>query len=442
MSLRARLTAFVAVTVGLSVVVVAFAGYRSARDESISEIDRFLVARAGLVGLVESLDLGQGRGPGPRSGPGRVVGEDVVAQLVTEDGVVLPLGTGEVNLPVERVDLGVAGGAPEKLRTVTADGVEFRMLTRRVGPGIALQVGRDLAESEAVLTGIRNRLILVGLAGAALAALAGWWLAGRALRPVTALTVTAEAVAATGSLSNPIDVGGDDEIGRLGSAFNEMLRRLESSRSAQQRLVADASHELRTPLTSLRTNIELLARGDVPKDDRDSMVADLQLEISELGALVAELVDLATVGRDDEPRIEFDLGEVVEEAAARARRRAPGVTFRIAAAPRVVSGRHGGVARAVSNLIDNAVKWAPSDGTIEVILDESALTVMDDGPGFDEADLPRVFERFYRAATARSMAGSGLGLSIVAAVAEDHGWSPFARNRAEGGAAVGFRFGA
>ena len=440
MTLRTRIAIAVTLVVGLAVGVVAFAAYQSTRSETMGEIDRFLRTRAPLAGLIEG-GGGRGQGSGRGDGPQNVIGDDVVAQVVFADGTTWLLGQGEIELPVAPVDMAVAlGQAAEVLRSVTIDGLDYRLYTRPAGLGVAIQVARDLSETEAILNGLRNRLILVGIAGALLAGLAGWFLAGRAVRPVRDLTGAAEHVAATGTLDAAIPVDRSDEIGRLANAFNEMLARLDASRVAQQRLVADASHELRTPLTSLRTNIELLAAGKVPAAERADLLADLKTEIVELGALVSELVDLATVGRAEEERSPTDLASLVADAVGRAGRRAS-QTFEANLSPVQAEVRLGAVTRAVTNLLDNAVKWSPADGVITVTLDDSVLAVADRGPGIPLDDLPFVFQRFYRAAAARAMPGSGLGLAIVAAVAEDHGWKPFAHNRQGGGTEVGWHFG-
>lgn len=440
MSLRARLAAFVAAAVAVTVGLVTFAAYRSAENEAMASIDRFLKVRAPLAAVI---DVAGRLDPEamPRGEAGQVVGEDVIAQVILPDGSVVSLGSGTVVLPVVPRDLAVKdGSAPEWLRTEAIDGTNYRLLTRRAARGSALQVARDLTETEAFLAALRNRLLLIGVFGALLAGVGGWALAGRAIRPVQTLTGAAEHVAATGALDAAIPVESDDEVGRLAAAFNEMLARLETARAAQQRLVADASHELRTPLTSVRTNVELLARGGVPESDREAMLADLAAEVQELGSLVAELVDLATVGRDEEEVGRVDLGEVVSEVLERARRRAT-QEIRVSGQPVELEGRRAAVTRAIGNLVDNAVKWSPPDGVIEVSFDAATLMVRDRGPGFEPDDLPFVFKRFYRSAAARSMPGSGLGLAIVAAVAEQHGWQVVARNRAGGGAEVGIVFG-
>lgn len=448
MTLRARIAMFVAIAVGIAVGGVALAAYRSTRDETIAEIDRFLLARAPLTPLIEDPDevthvpgSGQGTGRGPARSPGTIVADDVAAQIVFVTGRVEVLASEDVVLPVSDDDVAVARGTLDGfVRTVTIDGVDFRLLTRRLGPSSALQVARDLTETNAILAALRNRLLLIGIAGAAVAGVAGWFLAGRAVKPVRELTGAAEHVALTGSLDAVIPVGRGDEIGRLAGAFNEMLARLETSRVAQQRLIADASHELRTPLTSLRTNIELLAAGMVPAAERDAVLADLKAEVVEFGALVGELVDLATVGRAEEALVDVELAGVVSAAVGRASRRGS-QSFATSLTPMTVAARPGAVGRAVTNLLDNAVKWSPPDGEISVRLDDAALVVGDRGPGFDPDDLPFVFQRFYRSTAARAMPGSGLGLAIVAAVAEDHGWKAFARNRDGGGAEVGWHFG-
>ena len=317
------------------------------------------------------------------------------------------------------------------------DSVHYRMLTRHLGPGLAIQVARDVSGTDAILAGLRLRLTLLGVLGAAAAAAVGWFISRRSLRPVGLLTDAAEHVAATHDLEARIDLGREDELGRLAAAFNTMLGALEEARTSQNRLVTDASHELRTPLTSLRTNIELLALGAVRDEDRSELMADLTSEVGELSHLVSELVDLATIGRDEEPRVELDLSEIVEQAMERLRRRTD-LAIDAELEPTVIVGRPNSLLRAVSNLLDNASKWGSEGQRIEIRLRGHEFSVRDHGPGVPEADLGQVFERFYRSPQARSRPGSGLGLSIVEAVASDHGGRVFVRNAEDGGAIVGF----
>ena len=250
-------------------------------------------------------------------------------------------------------------------------------------------------------------------------------------------------MAATRDLSRRIDVTGTDEVARLAGRFNEMLGALEASRRAQRQLVADASHELRTPLTSLRTNIEVLARSDgMPAADRESLLRDLVSQLEDLTVLVGDLVDLA---REEEQggvalsaaagAEEVRLDAVVEQAVERARRHAPLLSFEADLEPVVVRGVPERLDRAVANMLDNAIKWSPAGKVVEVSVRESEVTVRDHGPGIDPADLPFVFDRFYRAPAARGVPGSGLGLAIVRQVAEAHGGTVTA-SRADGGGTV------
>jgi two-component system, OmpR family, sensor histidine kinase MprB len=260
------------------------------------------------------------------------------------------------------------------------------------------------------------------------AAVAGLLVGRAGLRPVERLTKAAERVGRTGDLS-PIEVEGADEIGRLARSFNEMLAAVATSRALQRQLVADAGHELRTPLTSLRTNLDLLAQSDaagtrgLAAAEREALLVDVRAQVEELSGLVADLVELA---RDDRPTAstdEVDLAGVVERAIERVRRRATGVAFDVDLQGWIVLGDTTALERAVTNLLDNAVKWSPPGGHVLVSLAEGRLTVTDDGPGIEDADLPYVFDRFYRSTDARGMPGSGLGLAIVRQAAERHGGS-------------------
>jgi len=206
--------------------------------------------------------------------------------------------------------------------------------------------------------------------------------------------------------------------------------------------VQDAGHELRTPLTSLRTNISVLRRhDDLPPETRARVLTDLDLETRELTTLVNELVELATDQRSDEVAEPVDLPALVERVSERARRRT-GRSIVVQIGPNsevAVTGRPSALERAVSNLLDNAGKFDTSGGAIDVSVEPGRVTVCDRGPGIDPADLPHVFDRFFRAVDARSQPGSGLGLSIVADMARGHGGEAFARNRDGGGACVGFQ---
>jgi two-component system sensor histidine kinase MprB len=301
------------------------------------------------------------------------------------------------------------------------------------GRTYALQVARPLAEVHHTLARISLFLLLIALAGVAIAIGLGLLVSRAALAPVRRLTRATENVTATGDLSERIEARGVDELSRLAKSFNRMLGALQESTRAQRQLVADASHELRTPLTSLRTNIEVLAsERALPPEERDRLLRDVVEQLGEMTTLIAELIELA---RGEQRALEAEdvrLDLLAAEAVERARRNRPGVTFSTDLEESTVHGVPATIERAVANLLDNAAKWTPPGGEVEVTVDDGELTVRDHGPGIDEEDLPYVFDRFYRARSARGMPGSGLGLAIVRQVAEAHGGGVVAE-RADGG---------
>jgi two-component system sensor histidine kinase MprB len=219
-----------------------------------------------------------------------------------------------------------------------------------------------------------------------------------------------------------------------------MLESLRSSQEQQQRLIADAGHEFRTPLTALRTNIEtLLRRSDqLSAEQRDELLAAALDESLQLAALAEELVDLATDSQSPmEETTEIDLAEVAQTVARRFTQRS-GVQFQVSGTSVPVTGRSAQLERALSNLVDNAMKWSPSGAGVEIVVDGRTVSVRDHGPGIPEADLEHIFERFHRSVEARTTPGSGLGLAIVKHIVTAHGGTVFARNLPRGGAEVGF----
>ncbi|HLI24343.1 MAG TPA: HAMP domain-containing sensor histidine kinase, partial [Acidimicrobiales bacterium] len=268
----------------------------------------------------------------------------------------------------------------------------------------------------------------------------GYGLGRATIRPVVSLTAAAEHVAATQDLGATIDEDGEDELGRLARAFNAMLGALAASRNQQAQLVADAGHELRTPLTSLRTNFEVLMRTrNLPEADRRQLMSDVGAQLEELTTLVGDLVELA---RQDEPQpeaVDVAFDAIVERALQRAKRRATSVQLQVTTEPGMVKAPPALLERAVLNVLDNAIKWSPPGGTVEVALRRRAtwtLDVRDHGPGIAPDDLPRVFDRFYRAPSARALPGSGLGLAIVRRVVEANGGSVGIWCPPEGGTVV------
>jgi two-component system sensor histidine kinase MprB len=340
------------------------------------------------------------------------------------------LASGEVILPESGIPLPgssavrqvATGKRAAILSDQFVDGVHLRVLTRRGAIGEVMQIAQPLTDVDNTLGQLRWLLGAVMLGGVALAGGLGFAVSRAATRPLARLTGAAERVTATGDLHHRIPEGTDDEPGRLAAAFNAMLAALEGSRDAQRQLVADASHELRTPLTSIRANIELLERApNLPPPERAAMLASARGQLEDLTVLVGDLVDLARPGeRPVEPPEDLRLDELVADAVERARRHAPATTFELTAEPCVVRARRGRLARAVGNLLDNAVKWSPPGAAVEVRVHDGEVTVRDHGPGIAKTDLPHVFDRFYRAPSARGLPGSGLGLAIVKHVADAH----------------------
>ena len=438
MTFRARLTAVSAAAVAVAVVLACALAWLVARQQLRSEIDASLRERAAAV-LYD-----------PRGGPLEfrlrapvLGGAGGYAQLVDADGRSFRSREQTIALPIAGARRVAAGERDPYLEDATVHDTHVRILTTTIAPGVALQIARPLDEVDRTLGRLALLLALVGAGGIGLAAAAGLVVTRAALAPVRRLTEASEHVAATQDLSARIAAVGGDELGRLAASFNRMLGALEDSVGVQRRLVADASHELRTPLTSLRTNVEVLehAGGGLSPDERERILADVRAELEELTALVGDLVELA---RGEDVRgapVPLRLDELVLAAVERAERQAPTVQFAADVEPTTVEAVPERLDRAVSNLLDNAAKWSPPGGTVEIAVHGTEIVVRDHGPGIAEADLPHVFERFYRAPSARGVPGSGLGLAIARQVAEEHGGSVVAERAPGGGARLRLRIG-
>jgi two-component system sensor histidine kinase MprB len=318
-----------------------------------------------------------------------------------------------------------------------------RILAAALEDGYAIEVATPLTNVEHELSKIRLWLLLVALGGIGIALVLGFLVARAALKPVRDLSETAEHVRTTRDLSQRIQVSGNDELSRLAATFNAMLESLEEAQRRQRQLVQDASHELRTPLTSLRTNIEVLALqgGGLPPEEREQLLEDVIAQLSEMTLLITELTELARGEEQQTALEEVRLDLLTEDAIRRASRNHPDVPIEADLAPTTVVGVPASLERAIANLLDNAAKWSPPRVPVEVTLDGAELTVRDHGPGIAEADRPHVFERFYRATSARSMPGSGLGLAIVRQVAEAHGGSVVAEQAPGGGTLMRLQLG-
>lgn len=432
MSLRWRLAVVFGLVGLLSVGAVSAIGYATTDHRLRTQVDDVIVSYARRLAAPDGQlavavcnrfvrpDLGAGRG-----GRGSAGSRDLAGSIVQCVDVPDPFTAAIVRDPTV-----------SSVRTVRVDGRAYRAVVVQPSVGGTIQVARDAGEAEEVLNTIRSGTIVLGIVVTVVAMLAGWLTAWRLTRPLQRLTVAAEEVSSTGRLDIDVPAAGSSETGRLGRAFQRMLRSLDDSRDRQQRLAQDAGHELRTPLTSLRTNIATLRRHpDMDPETKDQVLADLEVEVAEMSTMVDGLVALVADRGVDEPETVVELDAVVAGAVERLRRRT-GRDVLVELQPVAITGRRGQLAIAVDNLLENAAKFSPPDGRVEVRLDAQRLEVRDHGPGIPPADLPFVFDRFHRSDAARTLPGSGLGLSIVRDAAERHGATVTAANHPDGGAVL------
>jgi two-component system sensor histidine kinase MprB len=444
MNLRRRITLLSTLAVGVAVALAAAVSYVSVHAGLRDGIDQALSAQAELLASaparVQGFDPEQFPTP-PRGG------RSDYAQRIATDGTRQAGPRSSVKLPIDdRVRAVGAGNARRFFADVDVDGSHIRVLTfplrNAAGPTGALQLGRSLDDTDATLARLRLILVVLCVLGVAVAGLFGLIISRRIVGPIRQLTQTAHVISRTQDLSRRIGLRSRDEVAELAAEFNTMLDVLQESRqaldrsvTAQRHLVADASHELRTPVTTLRANLELLEQaGELDPADRAALLADLRGQAQELGDLVTDVIELA---RGTEPAHAIEdvrLDHLVLQAVERARVHAPATEFRVHTEPTAVDGVPERLARAVNNLLDNATKYGGAQGLVDVVVDESGVTVRDHGPGIPPEDIEHVFDRFYRSITARGLPGTGLGLAIVKQVAEPHNGRVEATNPPGGGA--------
>ncbi len=428
MGLRWKIVIALAAVAAATTISLSVLSYRATSVRLMQEVDRSLDEAYGTIAA----------DPGAAA-RNRGLLDVYKIQVLTRAGRVVfvpdPIGPGAESAEV------VGRPGERRYESFDSDAGDVRALTVGAsdGPFGGIQVIRPLDENEAVLADLRRQTVVLVLVVTAAAALVGWLLARTFTGPLVRLTRAATEVQRSGRLDVEIPVTGEDEVGRLGTAFDGMLDALAASRADQQRLVQDAGHELRTPLTSVRTNLAVLRRHpDLDPETRRKVLDDLHAEVEELVVLVEEVVALAQGAVDDTPPTRVELGPLARTVAERAERR-HGRTVVVTADQSAVEAPLPAVERALSNLVDNAAKFDPSGGPIEVVVNAGEVTVLDRGPGIPSGDEERVFDRFYRAEGARTRPGSGLGLSIVRDVAARNGGSVIAAPRPGGGAVVGFR---
>ncbi|NUK12447.1 HAMP domain-containing histidine kinase [Streptomyces lunaelactis] len=443
--LRSRLALLVAVAVAVAVAAVSTTCWFVVRGKLYDEVDSKLKSASGPV---RSSDLAvalrscsqtpdsQADFGGPKA--------DYYFQLVrTADDKPCVFANSVGTVQVDSSDQDVARRADPAVWTfrngTDTDGRDVRVLTGAAvaavaqGPGggvvadTALLIGYPLKETEGTLNDLALLLLIVSGIGVLGAGAAGLWIARAGLKPVDRLTGAVEHVARTEDLTVRIPVEGEDEIARLSRSFNSMTAALASSRERQAQLIADAGHELRTPLTSLRTNIELLARSEetgraLPPADRTALMASVTAQMTELALLIGDLQELSRPDAvQSGPLKVVAFHDVAEAALRRARLRGPELAITADLRPWYVRAEQTALERAIVNVLDNAVKFSPPGGTVEVSLRDGELSVRDRGPGIPADELPHVFERFWRSPSARALPGSGLGLSIVVRTVQQSG---------------------
>jgi two-component system sensor histidine kinase MprB len=469
MSLRARMALFAGAAVAIAVIAVVVAGYGGTRNELQRQVDQSLQSLSKRP--LQNIGLGPGGGPpggqfqfGPHvpSGnadhdPDEGLGFDhlppqafggasgTFTLFKPGGGTYVPKGQSYEIPSTPAIRALAASGHGQIYTDMRVDGTHIRVLVTGIGDKGALAVALPLTSVDSALSNQLVLLIVIGGAGILLAVLFGLLVARTALAPITRFTRQTESIA-----ENPerieherLDVTGSDELARLARTFNQTLDALELSVQSQRNLVADASHELRTPIATIRANLQLMREEELlSPEDRAGLREDVIEELDELTALVADVVELARGSKPTGEPGDVRLDSIVHDALERARRRAPTLDFHQVVEPTLIRGEPDRVSRAVTNLLDNASKWSPEGGTVEVTLHDGVVTVRDHGPGFKDEDLPFVFDRFHRATDARSKPGSGLGLAIVRQAAEAHDGFVEAANGPDGGAILRVGFGA
>lgn len=461
MSLRRRIAIAAALAVAATAAAISVVGYVTTRSHLVGELQHELRGRA--QPYLQPHDGSPGGQPsnGPRGGEagergghehGRFMippapefgGAPGYFQVLHSDGTTSHPMDETIALPVDRQMVDIARHARGSLFTTTiVNGVHLEVLT--VGDPYdhsAIQVALPLTGVDSILNGLLLPYGLLIAGGVLLAALLGLAISRDALAPIERFLRRTEDV--TSELERPrrLEELGPTELRRLAATFNQTLDALVLSMEAQRNLVADASHELRTPIAALRSNIQIFLESErLPVEDRQTLQSSILAELDELTQIVANILELARGSAPGARAESVELDGLVHDAVERARRRAPGIEFNLELEPTVITGDPDRIGRAITNVVDNARKWSPPDGAIDVQLRDGTLSVRDHGPGFSEADLPHVFDRFYRAAHARRMTGSGLGLAIVRQTTRAHGGEATAGNAPGGGGLLEISFG-
>jgi signal transduction histidine kinase len=426
--IRVRLT--LAFAVAMAAVLTAMGAFVYVRvgNALLASVDQSLTAQAReTVGHVRD-----GRGLGDPD----VAGGTTLAQVVAPDGTVERSRPAGLPLLVPRTDL--ASAATRRNISLAKPAGDWRTYAVRAN-GATVVVARSLEPREESLHRLFRELLFASPLALLLASLAGYGLAAAALRPVEAMRRRAAAVSATEPGRLPVPPA-RDEIARLAETLNDMLARLEAAFEHERRFVADASHELRTPLAMLRTELELALRRPRSQEELQDAIRSAAQETNRLSQLAEDLLLIARADQGGLPirRSSVEADELLDAVAARFARRAGEHELEVRRSRAALDADPARVEQALANLVENALSHG--SGPIDLYAverdDVVELHVADSGAGFPDGFIPRAFERFSRGDDARSGGGSGLGLSIVALIAQAHGGAAHVANRPGGGADV------
>ena len=446
LSLRARLALWYGALAGLTVLLVCGLLYATHGRARYEDLDQML-ASAGDHLAEEYVSAGASLVLPELSAP------NLVARIYDSTGRLVSASAGDALAPVSNPQVVADQGSPPAFGpfmrlapalTATSsvngvfgllagkDGARWRAYATPVGQsGSYLVTVTSLGSLDAAMDRFLRLLLLLATLGSVSALAVGGLIAGRALRPVSAVTETADEIARTRSFNRRVPAGpGQDEMGRLAGTLNRMLASLEDAHQAQQRFVSDASHELRAPLTAIQANLEILERRpDLAPAAREEAIGEASREARRLARLVADLLALARADAGVALRRDHvELDRVLLDSLVEARHLSRGQRLAVGGLePLEIEGDADRLKQLLLILLDNAIRYTPTGGTITVGLrrvgPRAALTIVDTGIGIAPADIPHVFERFYRAdpARARDSGGTGLGLAIARAIVEQHG---------------------
>ncbi len=447
MRLRWQLALTLATLAAGAATTASLAAYQSTSTQLASETDAFLQERLGEIIEFDSFINGDGPNFGPfgnDNSPGfggprfPFVRPDANTTYLNQDGTTrAALAT--TDIPIAAADRTIAQSATgQETRNVTIDDRHYRVLTAPLANGDpsagAVQLSRDTTEANNLLTELRWRLTAITITVIATAAALGWAIARRLAKPLEHLRNAAAAVAETKTFDSQLPTDASGEVGEVTTSFNTMLAELDESRRRQHQLVQDANHELRTPLATLSANLELLDRTPPDSPERASILHEARTELSELTNLTEQLTATASIQYNPSARTTTTLEHIANTAIDQFRATSERQVDTDIRDPATITAAPDVLTRAVFNLLTNADKHAPSGTPIQVTIDNATLVVRDHGPGIAADDLPHIFEPFYRAASARTLPGSGLGLALVKQILDDHQATITPTNHPEGGA--------